>query len=177
MKKKWAKNKEKLFKLMAFTGFLTWLGGFLFLCLILVLVFCHNTSSPNLKQEHLLPTPTPLPTPVVVLSHDVLLKEVNNYRISRGLEPLFPSEKACQIADIRIKEVVENFSHDGFKAERFCNNCELGEVLARGYSNEAETVNGWLNSAVHKYILEKNYQYFCARTKLDYAVVIGLRWL
>lgn len=124
-------------------------------------------------------TPIPIITPTPInLDHDFVMLEVNNYRLSKGLKPFEYDKRTCEMAKTRIKEIVVNFSHDGFDLERFCPSkmCDLGEVLARGAATEKETVQGWINSPTHNYILVGNYKTGCAATEGSYAVVVMATW-
>lgn len=151
---------------MMFTGFCTWIVAIFLLATVIF------TPEPDINN---LPTVTP---PPIELDHDILMLEVNNYRIREGLRPFSSDTRTCEIAQTRIKDIVTHFSHDGFSAERLCGGyyCQIGEVLARNYPNEKETLQGWINSEMHKYIIEGNYQTACAATDGSYGVVIMASW-
>ncbi len=99
-----------------------------------------------------------------------LMRVVNNWKVSQGKEPYIESEFLCRAAELRVVEVQSNWSHNGFHASRFCENCHVGENLSRGAQTATETLNNWLNSPAHRALLDMSYTHACIVTDGTYAV-------
>jgi len=116
------------------------------------------------------PTPTVIPTyeprpTEIPLSAEKLETLVNKWRISQGLQSFIHSEDMCRIAEIRLVDIKTDWSHNGFSADRFCTQlCTIGENLARGFSTEQDTLNGWLASPDHLAELKTPYTHTCIKT-------------
>lgn len=110
----------------------------------------------------------------VKLDEKVLWDEIQNWRKSQNLPEYQNSVLSCGIAKMRIQEASRLFDHTGNNAKRFCTEkCTIGENLARGFSDEKELFRGWLDSPIHKDILEKEYyQYSCLAIDKDIVVHI-----
>lgn len=87
-----------------------------------------------------------------------VLRLVNNERAKYGLAPLSIDDGAVQVAHLRAKEIVQNFSHtrpDGSScftaAKEFGVSFRTaGENIAYGYPTPEQVVNGWMNSEGHR---------------------------
>lgn len=136
------------------------------------------------------PTPSPVPTILPTLRSfppqdlhypdaERLFSLVQVWRESVGKNKYIHSENMCKIAQLRAEESVSDWSHDKFSAERFCDECTLGENLARNYQAlEFEPEDGilerWLNSPAHKENLDRNYTHSCIRcVDLNCAHIFG----
>lgn len=108
-----------------------------------------------------------------ILDKGVLWEIIQNWRVENDLPEYTETEFTCNIADTRLKEVLINFSHDGFSAKRFCNSdCGIGENLVQNIGNEAQSLQAWLNSPEHLKNLKANYTHSCLRVYQDTAVHI-----
>ncbi len=95
----------------------------------------------------------------------------------KGDEAYKENEHTCTMAQTRLEETVENWSHDGFSAGRFCTSyCSIGENLARGFNSEEEVLQAWLDSSLHRRNLEFDYRYSCIKTDGDYIVHIFAKY-
>ena len=87
-----------------------------------------------------------------------VLRLINVERSEVGLNPLVLDEAVCQAADIRAKEIEEQFSHTRpnntpwhtILAEENISYRSSGENIAAGYSTPQEVVNAWMNSDGHR---------------------------
>lgn len=111
------------------------------------------------------PTPTPAP-----ISSEKLMSVVNDWRQAQGLQIYKENELTCSFAQIRVKEIEINFSHDGFNGKRMCGNleCWASENLSQGFTTEKDTLNGWLNSPEHLKNLKADYYYSCIKCENNY---------
>lgn len=121
-------------------------------------------------------TPTRIPyrspTPINI-DPDKLLSLVNEWRKENNLAPFTKSERLCKIAQIRLPEIKNNWSHSGFSLERFCDNkCYLAENLAKDYWNESEILEAWKHSASHSANLKIRLPYSCIVTDNQHIVEI-----
>jgi uncharacterized protein YkwD len=106
---------------------------------------------------------------------DQMFSLVQEWRKNNGLTEYSTSALSCQIAQTRLDEVKDNFSHDGFDANRFCTtNCLLGENLADNLLkiDNPTTLDLWTKSPLHLAELQKNYPYSCIKTDGRYIVQI-----
>lgn len=109
-----------------------------------------------------------------------LLQGVNAYRASLGLSPVQSSTQTCSFAAIRAKEIVSNFSHDGFN-NRVNNHSipyfswsRVTENLAEAPSFK-EVVTLWENSPGHAANMRDNTPYVCIEQYGNYYVYEGMR--
>lgn len=111
----------------------------------------------------------PEPVKAKSISADVLWTIVNDYRVSKGLQPFEKSETLCEIARDRINDGWD--AHKGFNEKYYYYSSQLSENMAYGNSEE-ELLNNWLNSTPHREALEKDWKYSCIASRDDYAVQI-----
>lgn len=78
-------------------------------------------------------------------------------------------EVSCKAADKRIKEIQENYSHDGFY-DAHPGDGTFGENLLRGATSEENALEMWLASPLHKRNLDAPYPYSCIRCEGYYCV-------
>ena len=110
------------------------------------------------------------------MNSDTILTEVNNYRVQQGLNVVTKSDRDCQVAAVRLLEVENSFSHNGFSAKRFCDDthtsCHLGENLATDISPEQAVVDAWIASPEHQKIMtDKDFKYACVTNDGKYTVL------
>ena len=95
-----------------------------------------------------------------------VLSHVNAERAKAGLSPLTLDTGASQAADIRAKEIVNNFSHTRPNGSSFSSVLtengvsyrSAGENIAYGQNTPSEVMNGWMNSSGHRAnILNQNF--------------------
>ena len=88
---------------------------------------------------------------------------VNEYRADNDLSTLETSEHTCYVAQLRSEEIATDWSHDGFwKYTK--GKSSMGENLAKGFVTDQALLEGWINSPVHKAILDnKTYDHGCVR--------------
>lgn len=97
------------------------------------------------------------------LDAEVMWLLVQNWRTENKLPKYQDSEVACSIADTRIKETSNNFSHEGFEADRFCTDCYIGENLVESPTNETRALRMWLSSEGHLANLKRNFTHSCIK--------------
>lgn len=103
----------------------------------------------------------------------VVLSDINDFRGKNGLSTLTETPTVCAMARTRLPEVMKNWSHTGFSAERFCVfNCHIGENLARNFRSEEAILNGWENSPSHREIMSMpDMKYGCVASNGQYTVL------
>ncbi len=98
----------------------------------------------------LAPRPTPAQTTMPTIAPTVIIPSTsyqtlfNNYRQQHGLSPLTFTEDLNQIAQIRVREIQQNFSHEGILKYN------LAENIVRGVRNDQEALDAWDKSSGHK---------------------------
>lgn len=89
---------------------------------------------------------------------DEVIRLVNSERAKNGLLPLAKRNDLCPLADIRAKEIVQNFSHtrpDGSECFSIVQDknipyTALGENIAYGYMSPEDVMSGWMKSQGHR---------------------------
>lgn len=119
-------------------------------------------------------TRSPLPTPYVI-TEERLWSVVNDWKINTSGIGYENNEVLCQQAGLRLKEVQNDWSHDGFNdnaeiAKKTGGFSKVGENLARDYLYESEILNEWLSSASHKKNLDDTYTHSCIKCQNNYCV-------
>lgn len=106
------------------------------------------------------PTP-PAPAPSMPVSDSMsaeILRLVNEQRAANGLAVLTLSSAMQPAADLRVQEIRQTFSHtrpDGTRCFSVLGQFGIqyracGENIARGMSDAATVMNGWMNSEGHR---------------------------
>lgn len=98
--------------------------------------------------------PEPKPDPVTPQAGEVL-DLVNAERAKNGLSPLVLDTELTSNANIRAKEIVEQFSHTRPNGESWDTAVTVkwsytGENIAMGYPTPEAVMNGWMNSDGHR---------------------------
>jgi len=124
------------------------------------------TTVPTIVPETTTEPPVPeRPTDIVTDSEDMdneqaVISAINRYRAAEGLGELSYSSELSAAADIRAKEIAENFSHlrpDG-SLWYTVGTSILAENIAKGHTTAYAVTNAWMNNEGHrKNILTKNY--------------------
>ena len=100
------------------------------------------------------PEPKPEPDPAPSQIGEVLAL-VNAERAKNGLSPLTLDTELTSNANIRAKEIVEQFSHMRPNGESWDTAVTvkwsyIGENIAMGYPTPEAVMNGWMNSDGHR---------------------------
>ena len=97
-------------------------------------------------------------------SEEELFELVNQHRVSIGLEALEYSPEAQQFAAEHNAYMIANekLSHDNFSARahnlaKVTEAVYVGENVAKNFTTNLATLNGWLNSPSHKKTLEGDF--------------------
>lgn len=106
----------------------------------------------------------------IELNADKLFSEINIWRTEVGKKPYTKLDSLCEIANKRVKQIVNNFTHSQFSKLEYPST--LSENLAKNPNGEEKTIDMWLNSKSHREALESNYTYSCIATEGTYAVQI-----
>lgn len=101
---------------------------------------------------------------------DNLFIKVQGWRRLSGRKEYVLNSHLCGRAEERTIEIKTDWSHDGFykltsQDKTFLFN---GENLSEGYEFPEEVLEGWLNSPVHRDILERDYTDACIRCTSDF---------
>ena len=104
-----------------------------------------------------------------------LMKQINDFRSSKGLPPLSTDGYTCGFATLRAGEIVSGFSHDGFRSR-----IDSGSLPYPSYSSVAENiamnsdpnavVPAWIDSAGHNENMSKNVSFGCVGKSGNYYV-------
>ena len=91
---------------------------------------------------------------------------VNDYREQEGLTKLDTNHTLCEFANTRAKEIMSDWSHDGWKEDKKYRKLfsSSGENLAKWSETEnvgQAILGAWINSPTHKKILRGDYEYGC----------------
>lgn len=124
------------------------------------------------KKEVEKPTsPAPTVTPTVsitdtntaTLSADLLFTLTNNHRAEIGLPAFEHEPQVCSVADSRKYEMVnEIFNTHNLHAGFYAKNLPYWATENLIWQHtEAEALNWWLNSPIHRSAIEGNYKYAC----------------
>lgn len=118
-------------------------------------------------------------SPVFALDSQVIFNQVNTYRQGRKLSTLSTHPALCEMAAVRAKESVTNWSHQGFYSkanalQRKYRFAEVVENLVKDYS-EPKVVPAWLASPTHKRNLDVRLRYGCVRCFNTNCAFIGSR--
>lgn len=98
---------------------------------------------------------------------------INEYRIKANMPSFTESSNVCLMAVKRLSETKSDWSHNGFFSHvKDFPNTKIGENLIKGYASEDRTLQGWLNSPLHKKNLTDNYKYSCLRCESDRCVQV-----
>ncbi|PHQ55683.1 MAG: hypothetical protein COC16_04695 [Lutibacter sp.] len=104
-----------------------------------------------------------------------ILNLINNHRTSLGLSKLNTLTIISGVADGHTDYMIEvgTINHDNFskRSQTLMDQADaitVGENVAYGYSTAQGVVNGWLNSASHRKIIENpNYTHFGISTEVN----------
>jgi uncharacterized protein YkwD len=134
--------------------------------------FC-NVATPVLpiSKPVQVATPTPTKAPIVPPTTapttnelSSMMSEVNAYRAKNGLSSVTTDSKSCAYATQRSKEIVSDFSHNGFNSTRLAQAygrySSAFENIASGYTYRT-VINAWINSAGHAANMRSNVTYVC----------------
>lgn len=91
---------------------------------------------------------------------------IGNYKQENGLQIPIKDEGLCTVARMRLGQISEDWSHDGFRqdwkwsitANRFT---QMAENLAKEQTDAYSVLNGWKNSKTHNDVLMLNRLYAC----------------
>jgi len=89
-----------------------------------------------------------------------LLRLINEYRISIGLNELIPEKLACNVCYDALQEDItqgENASHTGWEKRIEMTNGYGAEILANNYLSPSSMFSGYLKSPKHKSAIELKY--------------------
>lgn len=129
-----------------------------YFCVFLILcsaISCSNDDSST-------PDETPSETSIT----DEILRLVNEYRATKGLDALSKNGTAEQLAIDHTRYMISkaNINHDNFDAKFETlkekeNATGIAENVANFYPDAQSVVTGWINSEGHRKNIEGNYTY------------------
>lgn len=103
------------------------------------------------------------------ISEDKLWITVQKWRIENGKQMYQKDERMCDLAEIRVGESQEEFNHDKwYEKTRGIQANRLAENLIKGYTNEEEALQAWLDSPDHKKNLGDDYTKSCIKCSETY---------
>jgi len=102
-------------------------------------------------------------TNTATLSADLLFQLTNNHRAEIGLTAFEHEAQVCAVADSRKYEMVDEiFNTHNLHAGFYAKNLPYWATENLIWQHtEAEALNWWLHSPVHKSAIEGNYKYAC----------------
>lgn len=118
----------------------------------------------------------PLPT-VTLLKEKSLFELIQVWREKQGLSRFQENTKLCEVADNRVEEIQDDYSHEKFIIDANANNAygfhAVSENILAGFSvSEEYALKRWLSSAPHKKAIEGDYMYSCLRCVHSHCVQI-----
>jgi uncharacterized protein YkwD len=118
---------------------------------------------------------TPTPTAGVAIASSSLLNTVNEWRKTQNLASFSPNNVTCTIAEARLNQLKNNFSHDGFEALTSSGAFPAGsyaENIAKDFDSDQSIVDTWSASPIHHDNMAGNYTYSC--TKNDGGITVEI---
>lgn len=104
------------------------------------------------------------------VNEDRLWELVNAWKNENDGYMYQPDDLLCGLATRRLKEIKNNWSHDGF-TDVISNNFQgWGENLAKDQSSEQQVLDEWLNSASHSANLKEKFTSTCIRCEDNHCV-------
>lgn len=109
----------------------------------------------------------------------LLIAEINNFRSTKELSPVSTRSDVCDFAQIRAKEISQNFNHDGFSNRLSSNSLpfsytEIAENIAMN-SDEKSAFQSWVDSGPHNANMQKNTPFVCVGREGNYYAYVGIR--
>lgn len=148
------------------------------ICLIVIALVAITVLDQDNKSaaSSVVPIATPVAVQKTELDAEKLWNIIQEWREFEKLNKYTKSDKLCDIADVRVVQISDNFSHKDFPSvvNKFCGSrCNIiySENIIRS-QDEHDSLNWWLNSASHSAALHKNYPYSCIATFGEYGVQI-----
>ena len=93
---------------------------------------------------------------------EILWNLIQKWRDSANLPRYMKSDELCKIAKDRVDDQpIGMDDHKGFKEKYYSYPYVLSENITQGYSNEKQSLSGWLGSPPHREALEMPYTYSC----------------
>lgn len=111
-------------------------------------------------------------------NNNFFLSKINNFRKSKGLSAVRSDSNSCDFAEIRVKEVIKNFNHEGFYKRVNDNNLpypsykEVTENLAQT-EDYTKVIDLWINSPAHSENMQKDTPFVCVANSGNYYVYEG----
>lgn len=122
-------------------------------------------------QWELLIKPTIVNQAPINVDENLLFRMINKWRVDNKFKPYNKNNIICAVADKRLPEIIKNFSHEDFQKEiQKIKYKSMGENLVKGYDNEEDILNSWLNSQEHYENLVKPYTDSCVRCRDIYCI-------
>lgn len=125
------------------------------------------TSEKDVYQPVLVEMPTPKPD---TLEEEVLWSTVQEWRMREGNPTYIKDESLCELARLRLPEIRQDWSHNGWLSRKPTGYILFGENLAKGFVDEDQTLSAWLDSPGHAANLRRPYTHSCIQTEDGYAV-------
>lgn len=108
-----------------------------------------------------------------IVSSLPLLKQINDFRSSKGMDAVSENSETCSFASTRANEISSNFNHDGFTNRANSNSLpypsfsSVAENIAMN-SDASQVVPNWINSPGHAENLLKDVPYGCVANNGNY---------
>jgi uncharacterized protein YkwD len=126
--------------------------GLCFVCITMSVITIFGTSSSNLANAS--------GPAKISIDKGLILQNINEIRTENNLKPLVSNPLLELAAQKKAEKIIETntFAHELPNTPKFSeeifdegyNYTKVGENLAKGYFDEAETVNAWMESDSHK---------------------------
>lgn len=129
------------------------------------------TKTPTLKENELAPR----------AMNDTaldLMKQINDFRSGKSLPAFTTDGYTCAFAVTRAAEIVDNFSHDGFRSRidnktlPYPSFTGISENIAMN-SDPNAVVQGWIDSPGHNENLSKQHAHACVAKNGNYYVFLS----
>lgn len=139
-------------------------------------------NNPKLSTNRLQTESNIIQEQTIELSSEDIENEINEFRKQNNLNTLTKYDPLCDLAKIRVYEIKDNWSHQGFEDrkdelnEKYCNTEKLtclvsGENLAKGeFSSAKKLIEGWAASEGHRENMLGEYNVQCVASNDGYFV-------
>ena len=108
---------------------------------------------------------------------ETVFADVQEWRRDVGKPEYKVDDKLCELAEERSEEIINYWSHDGFKGLIFKTEFKsLGENLSKDFVNPHNVLNAWLQSELHRNNLEADYTSSCLECTVHNMVNPVLTW-
>lgn len=122
----------------------------------------------------IIPQATIEPEPIIIEKAE-LTTIVNEWAMKEKGYTYKELPELCDVAALRLNQIQRDFSHKGFEESylqfyKIIKAYRMGENLSKNIMNEEMVLEAWLNSPLHREVLDDSYTHMCIETDGNYVV-------